>query len=86
MQPNKFLFFLIVGLAIAIVAGMFVAAYFFLSEPIELPTIQDKITIRVVVAPSIQPWAVQAARYRSSAASMSGCLSCPTMPMEPVRS
>jgi ABC-type molybdate transport system substrate-binding protein len=62
MQPNKFLFFLIVGLAVLIVAGMFGAAYFFLNEPLELPAIQEETTIQVIVAPSIQPWAEQAAR------------------------
>ncbi len=62
MRPNKFLFFLIVGLAILIVVGMFVAAYFLLSEPLELPTIQEETAIQVVVAPSILGWAEQTAQ------------------------
>jgi ABC-type Fe3+ transport system substrate-binding protein len=62
MRPNKFLFFLIVGLAVLIVAGMFVAAYFLLNEPLELPTIQEETPIQVVVAPSILGWAEQSAQ------------------------
>jgi hypothetical protein len=62
MRPNKFLFFLIIGLAILVVACMFGAAYIFLNEPLELPTSQEETPIRVVVAPSIQGWAEQTAQ------------------------
>ncbi len=60
MQQNKALFFGIIGLAVLIVAVL-IAARFFLADQIELPTLTEKVSIRVVVAPSIEPWARQAA-------------------------
>lgn len=60
MQQNKALFFGIIGLAVLIVAVL-IAARFFLADQIELPTLAEKVTIRVVAAPSIETWASQAA-------------------------
>ncbi|NJN98140.1 MAG: solute-binding protein [Anaerolineales bacterium] len=60
MQQNKALFFGIIGLAVLIVAAL-IAARFFLADQIELPTLAEKVSIRVVAAPSIEPWARQAA-------------------------
>jgi hypothetical protein len=60
MQPNKTLFFAIIGLAIAIVAGLFVAQALF-GDQIPVPNGREKITIRVVVAPIIKPWVDQVA-------------------------
>lgn len=60
MQQNKALFFGIIGLAVLIVAGL-IAARFFLADQIELPTLTEKVSIRVVVAPAIETWARQAA-------------------------
>ena len=63
MQQNKTLFFGIIGLAIALVIGLFVAQYFFsLSDELNLPTATEKISIRLVAAPSIKPWVDQAAQ------------------------
>jgi hypothetical protein len=60
MQPNKLLFFAIIGLAIAIVAAMFVANTFF-GDQIPLPNGKEKISVSLVVAP-------QAFNQRDSAA------------------
>lgn len=60
MQQNKALFFGIIGLAVLIVAGL-IAARFFLADQIELPTLTEKVSIRVVAAPAIETWARQAA-------------------------
>ena len=61
MQQSKTPFFVIVGLAIVVVIGMFLARSF-LAESLDLPTEAQEITIRVVVAPSIKPWVDQAAQ------------------------
>ncbi|MFN8456209.1 MAG: substrate-binding domain-containing protein [Anaerolineae bacterium] len=61
MQPNKTLFFAIIGLAIALVAGMFVAKTLF-ADQIPLPNGQEKIAIKIVAAPIIKPWVDQAAQ------------------------
>lgn len=61
MQPNKTLFFVIIGLAIALVAAMFVAKTLF-ADQIPLPNRQEKITLKIVVAPAIKPWVDQAAQ------------------------
>ncbi|MBN1219521.1 MAG: substrate-binding domain-containing protein [Anaerolineae bacterium] len=60
MRQSKTLFFAIIGLAILAVIGILLARPF-LAEPLNLPTEAKEITIRVVVAPSIKPWAEQAA-------------------------
>lgn len=61
MQPNRTLFFGIVGLAVVIVAGMF-AAIFLLGDSLNLPTGRQPANIQVVAAASIKPWAEQAAQ------------------------
>ena len=61
MRQNKTLFFAIIGLAIIVVVGMFAGVYFF-ADSLNLPTGQPTVAIRVVVAPSIKPWADQAAQ------------------------
>lgn len=61
MQQNKALFFGIIGVAVFIVIAL-VAARFFLADQIELPTFTEKVSIRVVAAPAIKPWAEQAAQ------------------------
>jgi ABC-type molybdate transport system substrate-binding protein len=61
MRQSKTLFFVIIGLAILGVAGMFLVRPF-LAEPLDLPTPAQEITIQVVVAPSIKPWVDQAAQ------------------------
>ncbi|MBI1877234.1 MAG: substrate-binding domain-containing protein [Chloroflexi bacterium] len=61
MQQNKTLFFGIIGLAILIVIAL-IAARFFLGDQLELPTLTEKVSIRIVVAPSIKSWAEQAAQ------------------------
>lgn len=60
MQPNKTLFFAIIGLAIALVAAMFVAKTLFANQ-IPLPNTEEKIAIKIIVAPVIKPWVDQAA-------------------------
>ncbi len=61
MQPNKTLFFAIIGLALALVAAMFVAKTLF-ADQISLPSGQEKIVIKIVVAPAIKPWVDQSAQ------------------------
>jgi hypothetical protein len=61
MQPSKTLFFAIIGLAIVIVIGMFLARLI-LAEPLDLPTGNEAIEIQLLVAPSIKPWIDRAAR------------------------
>jgi hypothetical protein len=61
MQQSRVLFFGIIGLAIVVVAGL-VLGRFFLVEQLDIPIGQPEIAIEVVVAPSIKPWADQAAR------------------------
>lgn len=60
MQPNKTLFFVIIGLAIGLVAAMLVAKTLF-ADQIPLPNGQEKIAIKIVAAPLIKPWVDQAA-------------------------
>lgn len=62
MQQNKTLFFAIIGLAILALVGMFVGAYFFLGDSLDLAVTQSPVAIRVAVAPAIKPWAEQAAQ------------------------
>ena len=62
MQPNKTLFFSIIGLAVVVVIGMFLAAFFLLNDSPYLPTSPQTVTIRVVAAPSIKDWATVAAQ------------------------
>ena len=59
MQQNKALFFGIIGLAVVIVIALIAARYFL---PGQLPTLTEKVSIRIVAAPSIKPWAEQAAQ------------------------
>ncbi len=61
MQPNKTLFFVIIGLAIVAVVGMFLGRSL-LAESLDLPTAPQEISIQVVVAPSIKPWVDKAAQ------------------------
>jgi ABC-type molybdate transport system substrate-binding protein len=61
MQQNKTPFFIIIGLAIVLVVGMLLLRPL-LSEPLDLPTTPQEITIQVVVAPSIKDWVEQAAQ------------------------
>ncbi len=61
MQSNKGLFFVIVGGAVLVVAGMFAVIYFFQSQVTELTPHSQKIKIEVVAAPGIKNWAAQAA-------------------------
>ena len=61
MQPNKTLFFTIIGLAVIVVVGMFVAVFLFWGDTPALPTMPGETTIRVVAAPSIKDWASAAA-------------------------
>ena len=62
MQPNKTLFFGIIGLAVVVVMGMFLAVFFFLDDTPALPTRQESVKIRVAAAPSIKDWATAAAQ------------------------
>lgn len=62
MQQRRVLFFAIIILAFAAVAGMYAARPFLLDEPLVLPAISQPVTIQVAVAPSIRGWAEQAAR------------------------
>ncbi|RME79026.1 MAG: hypothetical protein D6784_01490 [Chloroflexi bacterium] len=66
MRPNKSLFFVIVGLAVAAVAAM-VGAVFLYADALNVPTVQETIHIRVVVAPSARDWADAAARQFNQA-------------------
>lgn len=59
MQQNKVLFFGIIGLAILIVIGLLVSR-FFLADTLDL-ALAEKVSIRIVAAPAITPWARQAA-------------------------
>ncbi len=61
MQSNKTLFFGIIALAIIIVIGLFLAR-FLVADELNLPTGPEKISIRLVAAPSIKPWVDQAAQ------------------------
>ncbi len=58
MQPNKVLFFGIIGLALIVVIALFLARSFVTEEFNSVS--QGKVAIRVVVAPSIKPWVDQA--------------------------
>ncbi|MEM7347617.1 MAG: hypothetical protein AAF485_25560 [Chloroflexota bacterium] len=59
MQQNRFLFFAIIGVAIIGVIIMIVARQFFSDSLVQVgPT----VAIQVVVAPSLEPWAEQAAQ------------------------
>lgn len=62
MRQNKTLFFAIIGLAILALIGMFIGAYFFLGDTLDLSVGQPEIKIQVVVAPSLKPWVDQAAQ------------------------
>ncbi len=62
MQPNKSLFFAIVGLAVVIVVGMFLAVFFFGADTPGLPAMQEAVKIRVAAAPLIKDWATTAAQ------------------------
>jgi ABC-type molybdate transport system substrate-binding protein len=61
MQQNKALFFGIIGLAVLIVIAL-IAARFLLADQLDLPTLTEKTSIRIVAAPTIKPWAEQAAQ------------------------
>lgn len=61
MQPNKTLFFVIIGAAIVAVAGMAVVGYFLTGSTAFTP-VTNTIEIEVVVAPSVKSWAEDAAR------------------------
>ncbi len=61
MQQNKALFFGIIGLAVLIVVVLIVAR-FFLADQLPLPNLAQKVSIRIVAAPSIKPWVDQAAQ------------------------
>ncbi len=62
MQQSKFLFFAIIGLAVVVVIGMVLARPLLPDQPVPLPAAAQAVSIRVAVAPSIRPWAEQAAR------------------------
>ncbi|MEW5957240.1 MAG: substrate-binding domain-containing protein [Chloroflexota bacterium] len=62
MQQNKTFFFAIIGLAILALIGMFVGAYLFLGDSLDLSVSQPVIAIRVVAAPALKPWVDQAAQ------------------------
>lgn len=62
MQPNKTLFFVIIGLALVAVAGMFAFVFLFQDEVPNLAPLQQHTEIEVVAAPSIEPWVSEAAR------------------------
>ncbi len=62
MQQNKTLFFAIIGLAVLVLVGMFVGAYLFLGDTLDISVTQPTVTIRVAVAPTIKPWVDQAAQ------------------------
>jgi hypothetical protein len=61
MQSNKALFFGIIGLALVVVIGLFLASSLF-ADQLNLPTAEEKISVRIVTAPSIKPWVEQAAQ------------------------
>ncbi len=61
MQSNKALFFGIIGLALVVVIGLFLANSLF-ADQLNLPTAQEKTSVRIVTAPSIKPWVEQAAQ------------------------
>ncbi len=61
MQPNKTLFFSIIGIAVIICIGL-IAARFLLTDSLNLPSAPEDVAIEVVVADSIEPWAKQAAQ------------------------
>lgn len=65
-QQSKTLFFTIIGLALIIVAGMFVVRSFVV-ESLNIPAGPGQVEIQVVAAPSIKPWAEQAARQFNQA-------------------
>lgn len=59
MQPNKVLFFGIIGLALVVVVALFLARSFVTEEFNSVG--QSKTAIRIVVAPSIRAWVEEAA-------------------------
>jgi hypothetical protein len=61
MQQNKALFFGIIGLAVVIVIAL-IAARYFLGDELALPDLGEKVSIQIVAAPAIKPWAEQAAQ------------------------
>jgi hypothetical protein len=61
MQPNKSLFFSIIGLAVLAVLAMFVAVFFF-ADTLNLSTTPPQTNIQVVAAPALKPWLDQAAQ------------------------
>lgn len=62
MQQNRVLFFSIIGLAILIVIGMVIGSFILFGSVGEVSPLQPNINIEVVVAPSLEPWATQAAQ------------------------
>lgn len=65
MQQNKMLFFGIIVLAILIVLGL-LASRLFLGNTLDM-ALADKVSIRIVAAPAIAPWARQAAQVFNQA-------------------
>src|SRR5688572_19467428 len=63
MQPNRTLFFVIIGLALLLTIGVVAGGFLFFGSSGEMtPLGQTTSPIQIVVAPAIEPWVKDAAQ------------------------